>query len=177
MFIVSPASAQQNHGSHRLEARNRADDWPWRAHGYPVYPNCGARVDRPGVSGKLLFVGGILARAPYELKRQDMGTRWRTSVTSNKPDEPLDPEVRKTKPGIIHNYLLSNPRLRPPSCPANCNPRSSAASARDRRSLSSNRSSTYERRIPRSPEIFLCFRRNCCAAPSRWWRPCEREGC
>lgn len=44
---------------------------------------------------ELLFVGGFLARAAYELGMQDIKTIWDTSVASKKPGEPLDSEVRK----------------------------------------------------------------------------------
>jgi hypothetical protein len=43
----------------------------------------------------LLFVGGFLARAAYELEMQDMATCWNASVAMKSPREPLDPEVRK----------------------------------------------------------------------------------
>ena len=44
---------------------------------------------------ELLFVGGFLARAAYELEMQDMITFWEASVASTSPGEPLDAEVRK----------------------------------------------------------------------------------
>ena len=44
---------------------------------------------------ELLFVGGFLARAAYELETQDIGTCWDASVASKKPGEPLEPELRK----------------------------------------------------------------------------------
>ena len=43
---------------------------------------------------ELLYIGGFLARATYELEMQDIGTQWDISVASN-PDEPLDSGLRK----------------------------------------------------------------------------------
>ena len=43
---------------------------------------------------ELLFVGGFLARAVYELEMQDIAARWDASVTS-KPGEPLDSGTQK----------------------------------------------------------------------------------
>ncbi|KAF9650775.1 hypothetical protein BDM02DRAFT_3140374 [Thelephora ganbajun] len=44
---------------------------------------------------ELLFVGGFLARAAYELEMQDLNTYWDASVAPKKPGEPLDPELWK----------------------------------------------------------------------------------
>jgi hypothetical protein len=44
---------------------------------------------------ELLFVGGFVARAVYELEMQDMKAYWNELVASKKPGEPLDPDVRK----------------------------------------------------------------------------------
>ena len=60
-----------------------------------TFPGADCPRNIPVWNRELLFVGGFLARAAYELEIQDMGTRWRASLTSNKPSEPLDPEVRK----------------------------------------------------------------------------------
>ena len=43
---------------------------------------------------ELLYVGGFLARAAYELEMQDIRVRWDASVASN-PGEPLNSELRK----------------------------------------------------------------------------------
>ena len=43
---------------------------------------------------ELLYIGGFLARAVYELEMQDIGAQWDTSVASN-PDEPLGSGLRK----------------------------------------------------------------------------------
>ena len=49
-------------------------------------------TQRPVWNKELLFVGGFLARAAYEMEMQDIRVRW---DASRKPGEPLDSEVRK----------------------------------------------------------------------------------
>ena len=44
---------------------------------------------------ELLFVGGFLARAAYELQMQDIRNIWDASIASKKPGELLDSELRK----------------------------------------------------------------------------------
>ena len=50
------------------------------SHGAPVW------------NKELLFVGGFLARAAYELEMQDVRTHWDTFIASKIPGQPLDPE-------------------------------------------------------------------------------------
>jgi len=44
---------------------------------------------------ELLFVGGFLARAAYELEMQDIRVHWDALVASKKPGEPLDQGLHK----------------------------------------------------------------------------------
>lgn len=53
-----------------------------------------AFTKHPVWNKELLYVGGFLARAIYELEMQDMKAQWGASVASN-PGQPLDPELRK----------------------------------------------------------------------------------
>ena len=51
-------------------------------------------MKHPVWNKELLYVGGFLARAVYELEMQDMKVQWNASIASN-PGQPLDPELRK----------------------------------------------------------------------------------
>ena len=51
-------------------------------------------TQHPVWNKELLFVGGFLARAVYELEMQDIGARWDASVASN-PGKPLDSGMRQ----------------------------------------------------------------------------------
>ena len=59
-------------------------------------PSTSKTFTQPVVWNKeLLFVGGFLARAAYELEMQDIKIQWDASVASKKPGEPLNSEAHK----------------------------------------------------------------------------------
>ena len=60
-----------------------------------VLPRAKCLHDIPVWNKELLFVGGFLARATYELEMQEAAQRWNIFITSKDPGEPLDPELRK----------------------------------------------------------------------------------
>ena len=62
---------------------------------HAIPPRTKSLHNAPVWNKELLFVGGFLARAVYELEMQDIKTQWDACVASKKPGEPLDPDLRR----------------------------------------------------------------------------------